>query len=604
MCAALCVFGSTIGLLIVLHELTFHVQYPAHAIGLVGSSLCVGIVLGLWIPRRMIRRRLAPSPDAGQPASVEPEFAASLAGSLILLSGLGWLLLGGGALRMETYRAFIVARFVLPAGLMPVVLLLPACFGTAFVGAICTATLTAGRGWFRLVSPAAAGTGVLWATMLLAGALAGAVATVAPNAATLMIVSLLAIFAAGVLAVYRPPRGAGANPPQPSTTSASAGAGSWLVMSTASASAGVACALALPNASPAMAQLGAALGVLALSWLTGMLLAGRGTAERTQLTPFLLLASAAVWALAPHLTAEPGRLALLRLAGVGCCAAASMVLIGRRFATGGNDARHMPARVAGYAAAVTGLALALGTIAAGRIDTGNISIVIALATTAVAGLVLLLSPEISPALRIAGSAMVAAWLGVVFLFGGLEAPANAAGQPCERAVADRPAARVARALWKGPGTAEVCVRRQPSSAPGRFRRGWRIDLSGPRYTCVVISSPQPAGDRQDEHADRRLIRRCASALVRGGHLVLELPADELAGPALDFLRRDPLAEGWDGCLLRVTGPDGAYAAVLMGPSVAAWVEHHPWPTGFDATTHELHSRHDLGQFVPAVADEP
>ena len=100
----------------------------------------------MWIPRSVIRRRLARlnrrptdegegdrvAADAATPNN-EPDlgFAASLTGVLILVLGLLWVLSHAGAATLETYRHFLTHRFCYPAGVTHVLLWSPTCLGLA-----------------------------------------------------------------------------------------------------------------------------------------------------------------------------------------------------------------------------------------------------------------------------------------------------------------------------------------------------------------------------------------------------------------------------------------------------------------------------------------
>jgi hypothetical protein len=107
-CAALCALGAALGVIIILGEMRYHMISPTQCLAYTLAALCAGVVLGLWIPRRVIRQRLARGPgkadessasDLAQSRSLKFEFAASLAGALVLAFALTWVVLPGPAFR-------------------------------------------------------------------------------------------------------------------------------------------------------------------------------------------------------------------------------------------------------------------------------------------------------------------------------------------------------------------------------------------------------------------------------------------------------------------------------------------------------------------------
>lgn len=223
-CAALCAFGAATGLLRVIGEGLYHFSSARHTIGWLGAAVAVGVVLGSWLPRRVIDRRLGapvraargsgPSTRKGaarrsaKPAGIEFEFAATLTGAVILALALLWVLLSGLAASMETYRALLAQRFMHPQWLTRVLLCGPASLGLFLLGALGTTVLVALHGWHRLVTqPRTHGTR-LWVTILTAGALGAGFAALVQRADHLDLATLLATFAAAILAVFRKPVGA------------------------------------------------------------------------------------------------------------------------------------------------------------------------------------------------------------------------------------------------------------------------------------------------------------------------------------------------------------------------------------------------------------
>ena len=218
-CAGLCAFGTTIGLVAVLYELGQHTRTPIGALGYASLALWAGAALGAGLRHRLLHTGNinANKPVAGLnhekvQLGVEFEFAASLAGGLILVLGLTWLLVCGVAAGMESCRAFFVQHFLLPPWLTKGLVLGPGLCGLLLVGVIGSTTLIAQRGWLRLLVGPLTNHEPLWLA-ILCGSITGAGLTIViANWGDLVVATLTPIFVAALLAVYRRAAGIGPHP--------------------------------------------------------------------------------------------------------------------------------------------------------------------------------------------------------------------------------------------------------------------------------------------------------------------------------------------------------------------------------------------------------
>ncbi|MFH1746094.1 MAG: hypothetical protein ABIG44_03505 [Planctomycetota bacterium] len=581
-CTGLCSLGATIGLTLVLHELNLHSRHIIQTLAGVGVLVCLGLMLGLWIPRRLIRQQFPAHSDMDHPSGVELEFAASLTGSLLMLCGVCWLLLAGVALGLESYRAFLVEHFVHPAWLAYVLVQLPICVGLVVAAAVSSATLTAGRGWYRLSAPPRIRAAIFWSIVLVAAALGGLTAAVVAKPAALAVMAALPIFVAGGVAVYRPPRGVGTVELSPIGPAGTNGRAGLVLMSAACFSAGLAWTWALPDISPGATEFGQILSILATGLLVGALggAAVVGRFDGSQLTPFMLLISAAAWVLPSYWITTPASVAGARLALTGGCAAACAKVSSHQSANPPGTYMRPRVHMYGLATGSCALAFILAAVLDTRVEPASLAVVIALVTTAVVGLVLLFATEITFASRVWGLLIVAAWLTI---FVRLDKPANVVSIPEGRTQIENPAIHAARMLYEYPGAKTVRAHACRASSTDRSARGWDIDLGGPRYAIVTISGDESV----DRLAGRRLIRRCANALVKGGHLVIEPPVGTLGAATLDYIRQTPRATSWRLFELTVTGPENSTFVLLAGSGIPAWIESQLWPAGFDITMREI-----------------
>jgi hypothetical protein len=180
------------------------------------------------------------------------------------------------------------------------------------------------------------------------------------------------------------------------------------------------------------------------------------------------------------------------------------------------------------------------------------------------------------------------WLAALLLLP--PAPARTAA-PAGELGATPAALRAGRTLLEAPG-----LRAAYTFSDHRRPSAWEIDLGGPRLDAVVVVSrpAPPATERLAPASARRLLRRCTRALLDGGRLVIELPADDLVTPAF---RLNP----GGGHLLRVTGDTGRYEALVFGPDAAAWLGERPDPPGFTVECVPLGNRAELERCLTGAA---
>lgn len=149
LCIGLLASASSLALLSVFDEATYHTDAPGAAVALSITALLTGMVLGVVVPRAVIAARAAGT--AMLPPS--PTFAGSAAGVLLLASAALWLALLLGAAAFERYRGWLVDHLLAPHWLLRFLLWAPALSGVALAGAISATTLLALHGWRRLTTP-------------------------------------------------------------------------------------------------------------------------------------------------------------------------------------------------------------------------------------------------------------------------------------------------------------------------------------------------------------------------------------------------------------------------------------------------------------------
>jgi hypothetical protein len=583
-CGALSTCGATLGLVLALHEMGYHaipaVRGPAHA----AAAFSLGIVLGLWIPRHVIRRRLERGDDGacaahsggmGNAGDVEVDFAASLAGALTVVLGLAWAALCVGALLMESYRAVLASRFFHPAWLTQFLLLAPAYVGLALVGITGATVLIALHGWNRLIAaPTGRATG-LWTSLSL-GALAGtALAGLVSPPRILAWLAPLVIFAAAAIAVLRRSNANGQPIRQPSErTLARDERLALLTAGLAAALIGTALFLSIPIATVTSRRLGAAAAVLAAAAFVGLPVA-RALARASvpaAFTPLALLLGA-VALLVPYGRALPEsqHLPLVRLAAVTVCAGTCIALTARRIGQPNRGVQYALSWVGRCVAGGFGLALVLAPTGALRWDAAAVALVVALGAVATAGLALILDSRAKAAFRAVGLIAIALWLFALPLTRTAVADEFRRQEPRWRPAADRSLTHAARALVLADPLRAAYLRPLPPSPDGASL--WRFDLTGPPLDAVVLEAlVETAGHAPtDAELGRRLLERLATRLVDGGRLLIELPTTAFVAGAIERFDPATIDPTWGGYRLHLRHRSRDCEAVVYGRDIPALI---------------------------------
>ncbi|MBU0641035.1 MAG: hypothetical protein KKB50_19400 [Planctomycetes bacterium] len=612
-------FGSVLMVLQLIGELRFHAASTAAALGYAGGLLCLGAIAGLWLPRRVIQRRAArhlhqydPSAstatDAASVNGKDLEFAAALVGVLALALAMVWLLLSGYSAALEDFRAGLVDRFVHPAALTLALLWGPAAVGLLLAGIGSATVLIALHGWQRLAAGARRPAAQLWLTALASAALAGMFASYGPGRGLPTIVALLAVFVAGILAVFRRPTGTIANRPAPlAEPEAAIDVIALLAAAVAAFSAGVAVLLALPSGLPSARDVGLSAACVAAAATAGLLLAHLPPHGRTgrATSPAALLLLAAGWMLPIHTSGLAAWPTPLRSALVVCCATLGVASAGRHLTA---DSHSMQQVLAGLGRAVaTGLAAALltGPLWINQDGSSASAVAAALLATAVAGLTFIADRRLRPVTRIGGLTLVSAALILVLL------SVTTAGQPATPHTRDRvppPPPAVLKAGRTLLTAGQLQTRIVPTVAkPGLGNRWvpWQIDLAGRHWDVVIFACPSDASADAPLQSDtaRRVLRRCQAALLRKGRLIIELPNETLGRTVFDRAIRAALQSNWQTHYLRATCPAGVYEALALGPDIPAWIDGQPTPEGMKTTLCAISSHQQLDALRSAATAE-
>ena len=205
-CAGLCALGATLAWSAIITEATRLLGTTLPSVRLVGSCGAVGLIGGLLLPRRVIRRRLersAGTAEAAGPAA-DLEFAAALTGLLILLLGGLEATLGMLSAALVDYQRFLTECFIHPPAVTRLLLWLPMCLGLGLTGMASALVLTALHAWCGMLRAHTGPKTALWAAMLLATAIGSLLSACPERCAWLRIGALLATFCAALLAVLRP----------------------------------------------------------------------------------------------------------------------------------------------------------------------------------------------------------------------------------------------------------------------------------------------------------------------------------------------------------------------------------------------------------------
>jgi hypothetical protein len=241
-----------------------------------GVTFCAGIVLGLLVPRTLIRRRTQADlePPAGPTAAAgELEFAAAVAGALLLVLAFLWLaailLLGG----LEALRGGLAHVATWPAAWTRAAILSPVALTLVLVGFCTTTVYVALHGWLQIVGQPRPHFARLWGVILLASTLAALCACGVEHTRGLDFATLLVIFAAAALAALRKSHGLGAGdraqPPPPAPRFA---ASSLASVALTALSAGGVIARSAADSVPGGSQIALIAVAVGLSSLAAMLL--------------------------------------------------------------------------------------------------------------------------------------------------------------------------------------------------------------------------------------------------------------------------------------------------------------------------------------------
>ncbi len=567
-CGALCAAGMTAGGLAAIGELGFHLASLRDTIGWVGATLAGGAALGFWLPRRVIHRRLAAT-GAAPPDGVAFEFASSAIGVLVLLLAVLWALLHGWLAGLESIRGWLTAHFVQPPAVTLAWLIGPAAVLLMLIGAVAAIGLVALHGWFRLVSGARRSLVRLWIVLLAGAGVAAALVAWLSPAGGAGLLCLVSVFIAGLLVVSRKPLGhaeelAALAPPQrpPSLTTS-------LVLGALSCAAlALALVPAVAPGPPAVGRLALALASLAAALAAGVATAWtlvRLADGTTWWTPLTLLV-VAVTVLLPRgdsIAAPWGdglRIVLMAFAVALC-----VTLV----AIDAQGALVRPQRALAWVGITIGATLAAAALLGGVSDVafdGRVATVLmALGLILAAGLALLFdhgAPVRFRAGGLAGVGMVLLGLlyGQVRYDGAAEAASAVPGstpQALPACVLDALIERRAARVFAGPEAASDAM-------------VWQCDLRGRAWEVIILARDTTAD--HPPHALRRLLQRCARAVLPGGQVVIDRP--------LPVVRR--LVAAWQprsASLLRVTCNQQQRDLLVLGTAAEAWFDGLPLPDG-------------------------
>lgn len=582
--AALFAFGTTTSLLCLIAELSYHVADPRQALFYGGTALCIGVAMGLWIPRQIIIRRLhghSLSRDEPEPAdnvrndSYPAGGAAALAGGLFVATGVTLLLLLLGAQMAESARSLLTERFIMPALLARALLWAPPLAGLTIAGACGTTALVALHGLHRLAAPSQARISQLWLAIVAAIAVAATVTYWSSGEPGVFLIFLLPVFIAGMMTTLQRWPEPKPSPPPDSDIVGSVTAHPLFAVVISAAAVGYALVLALADqtAPPLpielpllLCGLAAAPGVLVGQWV------GRRYGHMPVVIAAGLFALGFVWVLPYHWFGGGDGTRLFVVSGVGV---AGIVLATRRVAIMYQSVQ--------YVLSVVGVCIALGLTLAfvsaplwvDLIPATRIGLLISLGIVAVVGVLLLLNPRLTPRVRRPGLVTVGVWL--VFLPAVAHGPASASGSAEAASRGDNAAiASVAlgREMLVTSAFRTHIIAKAAENRTSGPPSGWQIDMaSGQSDVLIIAGNPAPVPTtRRAARVARRLLKRCARGLRPGGRLVIEQPNNALTPAAFGTFRNSATDAPWDAYLLQVSPVEGnRYSAVLFGNDVPAWI---------------------------------
>jgi len=559
--------GAVFGLIYILDELRLQLFSTASALGLTGASICLGIVLGLLLPHRIITPHLnkASNCDAsGGAVGQRIEFAAALTGGVLVIFGLLSALLVGGALFMESCRGWLVARFVHPPGLTLTLLCLPLAFGLILAGTGVSLLLVLMHGWRRVAhQPAPRLTG-LW-TALMIGALCAGVGGVYSSTPLLpAILAPLSVFLAGLLSVARDSRAVGVSP-IPSVWRRPSRDEQVMLGAAGLATTAVAASIFLSLAEYPLtpAAVSSCIIVLAGAALTGM--AAARLLFRHGPSPACLLACS-IAILLPYrcLPTEAFNSALARVFLTTAAGAAYLSATACRMGRPSQNIQRSLSWIVGVAAVFAGAVFAITAADTNSVSRASFIMVVSIVGTASAALMSILDNRafgLQQALILAAAGV---WLFLTPSARQVLSSAQDANPPPTPHLTRL--AQEARRLVSADSFHYAGVR--IPSADGADHQSWRFDLDGPALDLILIErfdrSPNEAPSVRD---CRRLLKRLSTRLAGGGRLLLETPTADGLLTAL---------EEWDAECHRLTLRDeyDAFEALAWGADIPRLVERN------------------------------
>lgn len=588
-CVAFCAVGVTSSLLHVLTELQFHLSaaWPAWVCGLAVSA--AGAATGLWLPPRMLRRRVT---VAGAPTgvAVEFEFAASLVGVLILTLGVAAALAAGYAQMMESVRGFITARFLWPVGLSRMVLTLPAWLGLFVLAGLSAMLVVALHGWRQAATATAVGVRTLW---LVALAVAGVTAAIVGRSGTgplSYVLTLLPLFAAGFLAVVqRGPRAENAPAtPQYALTVQPL----WLPSATAALVGTILARAAWQIDAPAIGGAWAAAaccGCALLALLIGRFIVRRDVDADALALVVLPILGALEICPAEWLGGSPAAAAITRVAlAVGLGAGVVQRYAWRLAAQCGRPQPVLEVLGTRCLAAVAGGLIALPMLAA-VLPGAFVVTLTALGATAIAGVGLAFRTPAPGSLRVAGWGALGAALLLMLVQASFGPAMRAPVEPAPRTLADALGPWAARVE----NLAQVTLQR---GGGAELPSAWELDWYGPQWDAVVVRSA-PARDLSPGQA-RRVLQRCDRALRHGGRLLLEAPSATLARAARTYHAVGGLAPAPERERLTAISDGSRSQLIALGHDVLEWIERYARDDEPTYTAQPLYTQHTPPRVSP------